>query len=136
MFFSHFQNLPMPFLKNPCFKSYSFKSSSFTNSASQRSFCHSKFSSSRSSHRRCCIEKGVHRKTQKNTCVWALFNKDAGCLFKVHSKTKEVLNKVVPVKNKRIKRNSQEWFYNDISEKRSKEIYFWIFLRDPKASCR
>ena len=29
----------------------------------------------------------------------------------------EVIDKVVPVKNKRIKRNSQEWFDNEISEK-------------------
>ena len=32
-------------------------------------------------------------------------------------KLMEVINKVAPVKNKRIKRNSQEWFDNYISEK-------------------
>ena len=29
----------------------------------------------------------------------------------------EVIDKVTPVKNKRIKRNSQEWFDSEISEK-------------------
>ena len=28
----------------------------------------------------------------------------------------EVINKIVPVKNKRIKRNSQKWFDSEISE--------------------
>ena len=32
-------------------------------------------------------------------------------------KLMEVIDKVAPVKNKRIKRNSQEWFDSDISEK-------------------
>ena len=32
-------------------------------------------------------------------------------------KLMEVIDKVAPVKNKRIKRNSQEWFDNEISEK-------------------
>ena len=31
-------------------------------------------------------------------------------------KLMEVIDKVTPVKNKRIKRNSQEWFDNEISE--------------------
>ena len=32
-------------------------------------------------------------------------------------KLKEVIDKVAPVKNKRIKRNSQEWFDSKVSEK-------------------
>ena len=32
-------------------------------------------------------------------------------------KLMEVIDKVAPVKNKRIKRNSQEWFDSEISEK-------------------
>ena len=32
-------------------------------------------------------------------------------------KLTEVTDKVAAVKNKRIKRNSQEWFYSEISEK-------------------
>ena len=32
-------------------------------------------------------------------------------------KLREVIDKVAPVKNKRIKRNSQEWFDSKISEK-------------------
>ena len=60
------------------------------------------------------MEKGVHRKTP----VFELFLiKMQDVYSKFIQKLTEVLNKVVPVKNKRIKRNSQEWFYNDISEK-------------------
>ena len=32
-------------------------------------------------------------------------------------KLREVIDKVAPVKNKRIKRNSQEWFDSKVSEK-------------------
>ena len=31
-------------------------------------------------------------------------------------KLMEIINKIVPVKNKRIKRNSQKWFDSEISE--------------------
>ena len=60
------------------------------------------------------MEKGVHRKTP----VFELFLITMQDVYsKFIQKLTEVLIKVVPVKNKTIKRNSQEWFYNDISEK-------------------
>ena len=44
-------------------------------------------------------------------------------------KLTEVIDKVAPVKSKRIKRNYQEWFYSEISEKLISGINF---LRNTK----
>ena len=58
-------------------------------------------------------------------------------------KLMEVIDKVVPVKNKRIKRNSQEWFDSEISEKLiirdklfKKFMYIKRFIKEHDIMCK